>query len=545
MHTFNRALSITLGTAFTLSALGVSTHGAPITVETKAGRSMMIPAVVNAVSSPLAGIKLLDQIYQRCSQLAFDKKQTLIASYGGQKPATSPSQLDYMLAIKPPADKGRKAVARKPAAKAEEAPKIAMAEPEVTDKFKAADDMASDGVTQQSVAERRREPNQNSAMWYRSTSQYQMTDDRPVAKDFRAQTAGAIAGKNKETKQRQSLDAEKPASTTAAAGGSARFSYQANNGKNDTAEQHRGFNALSRSVNNLASATGAMQSQMQSMDALSNLNVPTRAVPASTLKAHALAKKSSAPTLMAQRDSAPTAIPSGEGVSEYQPAGLAGNAQNLAGNNGTAPLLQGSPPPPPALSTPGVSATPNQNEFGTVTIENPGKYKYLHEYQQQAPQQRLAQVVPTVISGIPLVKLGANAEDAVKALRNTHGSITQQKVVDTDTKQVWFVWTVKKPNSTETELQLFIKHGTVAAVRVFDRSLIPFDLGVTLGDELQTVKSRFGEPAFIMSEADNRVGGTGGRNYVYPMSQVSFQISRVHNQFQPQVVSLMIFNATP
>ena len=78
-------------------------------------------------------------------------------------------------------------------------------------------------------------------------------------------------------------------------------------------------------------------------------------------------------------------------------------------------------------------------------------------------------------------------------------------------------------------------------MRIFDRTLVPGEIGVGLGDSLQAMKSKFGEPAFLIREPSSSSRQPGGQNYVYPISQVSFQLSRVNNG-APQVVSVLIFN---
>lgn len=144
----------------------------------------------------------------------------------------------------------------------------------------------------------------------------------------------------------------------------------------------------------------------------------------------------------------------------------------------------------------------------------------------------VAMLPPNVVTGIPLVRLGSSASAAVKALAN-FGAADKQQI------NGWTVLSLHRPQTREVSIQLYVKHEMVEAMRIFDKSLIPVDFGVMLGDELPTVKKRFGEPAFILTEQ----GGTqAGQNYVYPISQVCFQLARTGNCAPPQVVSLLIFN---
>jgi hypothetical protein len=83
-----------------------------------------------------------------------------------------------------------------------------------------------------------------------------------------------------------------------------------------------------------------------------------------------------------------------------------------------------------------------------------------------------------------------------------------------------------------------MRNGLLDAMRIFDQTLIGPDFGVTLGDSLARVKEKFGEPAFILQEP----GPGAGQNYIYPISQVGFQLARPAPGDQPRVVSLLIFN---
>ena len=100
----------------------------------------------------------------------------------------------------------------------------------------------------------------------------------------------------------------------------------------------------------------------------------------------------------------------------------------------------------------------------------------------------------------------------------------------------WTVCTGSKPHNSDAAIQLYLKHGMVEAMRVFDRSLLSGELGVGLGDNLQAMKSQFGEPAFIIHEPTPSASPSG-QNYVYPISQVCFQLSR-SGKDAPRVVSV-------
>ncbi len=144
----------------------------------------------------------------------------------------------------------------------------------------------------------------------------------------------------------------------------------------------------------------------------------------------------------------------------------------------------------------------------------------------------IALLPPNVVTGIPLVRLGASEMQANSALHQI-GNMKQQKV------NKWTVWSWNRPQSkTATSMQLFMRNGLLDAMRIFEPSLIGSDFGVSLGDSLARVKEKFGEPAFILQEA----GPGAGQNYIYPISQIGFQLARPAPGQQPRVVSVLIFN---
>jgi hypothetical protein len=144
----------------------------------------------------------------------------------------------------------------------------------------------------------------------------------------------------------------------------------------------------------------------------------------------------------------------------------------------------------------------------------------------------IALLPPNVVTGIPLVRLGSSETQANNALQAI-GSMKQQKV------NKWTVWSWNRPQSkTGTSLQLYMRNGLLDAMRIFDPSLISQDFGVNLGDSLARVKEKYGEPAFILQEP----GPGAGQNYVYPISQIGFQLARPNPGEQPRVVSVLIFN---
>jgi len=144
----------------------------------------------------------------------------------------------------------------------------------------------------------------------------------------------------------------------------------------------------------------------------------------------------------------------------------------------------------------------------------------------------LAALPPNVVTGIPSVRLGISETQAAREL-NSRGT-TKHDVVDKWTVLSW----QRSTANNQTALQLYVRNGQLDAMRIFDPSLMAADFGVSMGADLAQVKERFGEPAFILPEP----GPGAGQNYIYPFSQVGFQLSRPTPDSQPRVMSVLIFN---
>ncbi len=163
----------------------------------------------------------------------------------------------------------------------------------------------------------------------------------------------------------------------------------------------------------------------------------------------------------------------------------------------------------------------------------------------------IALIPPTVVSGIPAVRLGSSTKEARQSIASL-GQISKQHLDD------WMVWSVyqakaKVASNVRTDkgssqgkepveslrLQIFIQAGMVEAIRVFDASLMRPNLSINIGDNLSLIKQKFGEPAFILAEPNLKVS----QNYIYPINQVGFQLERQKNEDAPKVKSILIFNA--
>jgi hypothetical protein len=228
-------------------------------------------------------------------------------------------------------------------------------------------------------------------------------------------------------------------------------------------------------------------------------------------------------------------------------------------------------PPPPPLAVPAsapssfgvlnedVSST-TPSAAATMAPASPGLFKNIREISKQEKfsngsgikemfderkedkadsldKKQIAMLPPSIVSGVPLVHLGASALQIKESL-GTKVRIDKQTIED------WTVWSVTGHNRSECALQLYFKHGVVEAIRVFDASYLGPDLGIKLGNDLQTIKEKFGEPAFILPEPAAARGAEAGKNYIYPISQVSFALARSRDRAKPapQVVSMLIFN---
>lgn len=145
----------------------------------------------------------------------------------------------------------------------------------------------------------------------------------------------------------------------------------------------------------------------------------------------------------------------------------------------------------------------------------------------------IAYIPPSLVAGIPGLRLGST-EDQVDAYLRDKGSVNRKEV------NGWKVWSLTSKG--KTALQIYLRNGIVEAFRVFDHAYVPDRLGVGLSNKLGSMKQKFGEPAFILKEPS--AGGTNGhgaKNYVYPVSQVSFQLSRSTPDAAPTIQSLLLF----
>jgi hypothetical protein len=158
--------------------------------------------------------------------------------------------------------------------------------------------------------------------------------------------------------------------------------------------------------------------------------------------------------------------------------------------------------------------------------DQPAQYRIMRN-------QLMALLPPSVVSGIPLARLGATEQELTTALSNKNAQ--KQKIED------WTIWTLKGSEHS-AGVQLYLRHSVVEAIRVFQPSYLGDDVGIRIGDDLLTVKRKFGEPALILAEPDAAGKHSADKNYVYPISHVAFQLARSKAAPNPQVVSVLIFD---
>lgn len=151
----------------------------------------------------------------------------------------------------------------------------------------------------------------------------------------------------------------------------------------------------------------------------------------------------------------------------------------------------------------------------------------------KAGDKKLAFLPPNVAMGIPLLRLGSAQSQITKNLESV-GRVKKETI------KGWTIWSFQKAEgkSAECRLQVFTRGGIVQAIRVFDPEFASADLGIQNGDSLTLLKERYGQPAFILAEPANSTC----QNYVYPLSQVAFLLSRPAPDREPQVVGQLIFN---
>jgi len=150
---------------------------------------------------------------------------------------------------------------------------------------------------------------------------------------------------------------------------------------------------------------------------------------------------------------------------------------------------------------------------------------------------QIAFLPPNAVHGIAGLSLGATTSETT-AFFKTHGNGKFSKMAISGFQ----IFTLKGDHGV-TALQAFVRNERLEALRVFSSTYVPTQLGINLGEDLPSMKAKFGEPAFILEEPrlNEKAPPVVAKNYVYPVSQVSFQLSRRSASSAPQVLSMFLF----
>lgn len=208
------------------------------------------------------------------------------------------------------------------------------------------------------------------------------------------------------------------------------------------------------------------------------------------------------------------------------------------------------PPATPAMSEPvALSASADKQkdasrEFKQQPAAKPmtiakAKKKTQNEITIESDEGSPIQVAflpPSAVHGLSGLSLGASEKETALYLKD-RGPLASTVYGG------FKVWTLSD-TSGKPHLQVYLRNNRAEAFRVFDQKYVPASLGINITDNLSTMKSKFGEPSFILEEPNVK----NAKNYVYPVSQISFQLARppqTHGKSmspgKPQILSLMLF----
>ncbi len=199
-------------------------------------------------------------------------------------------------------------------------------------------------------------------------------------------------------------------------------------------------------------------------------------------------------------------------------------------------------PPPPIAAASGSFSSDAMSDMAMPKVRKKEKAAAIVsdneislEGQQEGAPLQVAFLPPSTVHGINGLPLGASENETAAFFKN-RGNLVRTVISG------WKVWTLFDRNQTPL-LQVYLRNGRTEAFRIFSQSYVPAGLGVSISDELPSMKGKFGEPAFILEEpgAKAQTRTIVAKNYVYPVSQVSFQLVRTGPGSSPQVLSLLLF----
>ncbi|MBK9202269.1 MAG: hypothetical protein IPL73_07510 [Candidatus Obscuribacter sp.] len=170
-----------------------------------------------------------------------------------------------------------------------------------------------------------------------------------------------------------------------------------------------------------------------------------------------------------------------------------------------------------------------------VSSESLGRMRQSSYSVNQVASPLVAFLPPSTIRGISGLALGSKESDTVAYFKERGKS----KVTDS---HGWKIYTLLNSDNT-IALQAYVHNGFTEALRVFQPNFVPSSIGVTIADDLSEMKSKFGEPSFILEEPRASDEGTKvmAKNYVYPLSQLGFQLARPVSDAKPQIKSVLLF----
>jgi hypothetical protein len=308
------------------------------------------------------------------------------------------------------------------------------------------------------------------------------------------------------------LDARAPKSSPAAASPSMRFEFA----PNTYASAKKAQSNLGNIVTNTAMQNAKLSQQNNQMlvRSVSNLMQSTKQLSELSQATESAGRTYAARRRDAGEDKTLATLPGGPVIQEYGTGATAKVSGSKDLGADSARIADGDMSDNSPLMVP----------------DQPAQYRIMRN-------QLMALLPPSVVSGIPLARLGATEQELTTSLSNKNAQ--KQKIED------WTIWTLKGANEHTAGVQLYLRHSVVEAIRVFQPSYLGDDVGIRIGDDLLTVKRKFGEPALILPEPAASAGKhSADKNYVYPISHVAFQLARSKSKtdLNPQVVSVLIFD---
>ncbi len=209
----------------------------------------------------------------------------------------------------------------------------------------------------------------------------------------------------------------------------------------------------------------------------------------------------------------------------------------------------GSAKPPARRKTLSTSAVSQKegtadSEWKTESVSKKAKAERQEKFNQASPVPLVAYLPPSTLRGISGLPLGSSEKDTLTYLKLRGKFKTAES-------HGWKVYSLTGPSGQgNVALQAYIRGGKLEALRVFNADYLPVSLGVSIQSDLSTMKSKFGEPSFVLDEptaTGNHPGkakksaAPAAKNYVYPLSQVGFQLARPAAGSSPQVMSVLFF----